>query len=146
MRRAQGPGRACEPGGARTGKLLPTGKALLAGGTGNTAAELFQFGAIQQLAPQSCSYEGHIKSVAAFSTPTAIRFVNNSANVAFQVFWLDYNGNRVFYATLSPGQSYVQRTFLTHPWVIADTSTAAVCQEIYLPLQEQAPAIFPPGL
>ncbi len=27
------------------------------------------------------------------------------------------------------------------PWVIADNSTAAVCQEIYLPVSEQAPAV-----
>ena len=52
----------------------------------------------------------------------------------------------VLYNTLGPGQSYIQQTFLTHPWVIADRSPAATCQEIYLPLQEQAPAIFPPGL
>jgi len=132
-----------------TATLLPTGKVLVAGGVANTGpqatSELYQFGTIQQLQPQSCSYEGHIKSVAAFSTPTAVRFVNNSANLTFQVFWLDYNGNRVLYATLGPGQSFIQQTFLTHPWVIADTSPAATCQEIYLPLQEQAPAIFPPG-
>jgi hypothetical protein len=128
-----------------TATLLPTGKVIVAGGSSSTAAELFQFGAIQQLAPLSCSYEGHIKSIAAFSTPAAIQFVNNSASgLSFQVFWLDFNGNRVLYNTLSPGQSFIQQTFLTHPWVIADTSPAATCQEIYLPLPEQAPAIFPP--
>jgi hypothetical protein len=128
-----------------TATLLPTGKALISGGGNNTGApatsELYQFGAIQQLQPQSCSYEGHIKSIVG-DTPTAIRFINNSANLIFQVLWLDYNGNRVFYATLSPGQSFIQQTFLTHPWVIADTSPAAVCQEIYLPLPEQAPAVL----
>lgn len=128
---------------------LPNGTVLMAGGNGTggvlSSAEVFTPGSVLQLQPQSCSYEGHIKSVAAFSTPAAIQFVNNSATLTFQVFWLDYNGNRVLYATLSPGQSYVQQTFLTHPWVIADTSPAATCQEIYLPLQEQAPAIFPPG-
>jgi len=130
-----------------TATLLPTGKVLVSGGDNFVrlaTSELYQFGAIQQLQPQSCNYEGHIKSVAAFSTPAAIQFVNNSANLTFQVFWLDYNGNRVLYATLVPGQSFIQQTFLTHPWVIADTSPAATCQEIYLPLREQAPAIFPP--
>jgi WD40 repeat protein len=126
-----------------TATLLPTGKVLVSGGVAQATSELYQFGANHQLQPQSCSYEGHIKSVAAFSTPTAVRFVNNSASVTFQVFWLDYNGNRVLYATLGPGQSFVQQTFLTHPWVIADTSPAAACQQIYLPLPEQASAIFP---
>jgi hypothetical protein len=49
------------------------------------------------------------------------------------------------YNALGLGQSYVQQTFLTHPWVIADTSPAATCQQIYLPLQGQALAIFPPA-
>lgn len=131
-----------------TATLLPTGKVLLAGGQGNTGpqatSELYQFGAIQQLQPQSCTYEGHIKSITG-ATPTTVRFVNASITTTFRVFWLDYNGNRVLYATLSPGQSFVQQTFLTHPWVIADNSPAATCQQIYLPLQEQAPAIFPPA-
>lgn len=136
------------PRDSHTATNLPNGTVLLAGGNGTggvlSSAEVYTPGSVLQLQPQSCSYEGHIKSIAAFSIPTAVRFVNASTTTTFQVFWLDYNGNRVFYATLGPGQSYVQQTFLTHPWVIADTSPAATCQEIYLPLQEQAPAIFPP--
>jgi putative Ig domain-containing protein/galactose oxidase-like protein/Kelch motif protein len=135
------------PRSSHSATNLPNGTVLMAGGNGTggvlSSAEVYTPGNVLRLQPQSCSYEGHIKSVTAFSTPAAIPFVNNSANLTFQIFWLDYNGNRVLYTTLGPGQSFIQQTFLTHPWVIADTSPAATCQEIYLPLQEQAPAIFP---
>jgi Tol biopolymer transport system component len=50
-------------------------------------------------------------------TPSAITFQNHSG-VTADVYWLDYNGNRVHYATLASGQSYTQPTWLTHPWVM----------------------------
>jgi hypothetical protein len=129
--------------------LLPDGTVLVSGGFNAsstvTTSELYQFGALQQLPALSCGLEGHIQSVNS-NTPTAIRFVNTSTTATFQVFWLNFTGQRVLYTALAPGQSYVQSTFLTHPWVIADTSDVPVCQEIYLPVQEQAPAVFPPPL
>ncbi len=35
------------------------------------------------------------------------------------VYWIDYSGDRVFYGDLGPDSSYIQETFLTHPWLIA---------------------------
>jgi Tol biopolymer transport system component len=50
-------------------------------------------------------------------TPTSITF-NNVSGRTVDVYWLDYEGNRVYYNTLAPGQGYTQQTYLTHPWVI----------------------------
>jgi VHL beta domain len=56
---------------------------------------------------------------------TNLRFVNNSpANV--NIYWLDYEGKRVFYRSLSVGEQYVQQTYLTHPWLITDINDNAL--------------------
>ena len=52
------------------------------------------------------------------STAARIDFVNH-LNTAVDVYWIDYSGNRVFYNTLAADSSYIQGTFITHPWLIA---------------------------
>jgi hypothetical protein len=47
-----------------------------------------------------------------------IDFVNHYG-FAVDVYWMDYGGSRVFYKTLGGRGSYVQDTYLTHPWLIA---------------------------
>lgn len=64
-------------------------------------------------------------------TLTSIQFINDTTSTV-KVFWLDYGGQRVLYATLAAGQSYIQGSYLTHPWVI--TNSAGNCLEIYLPI------------
>jgi len=51
--------------------------------------------------------------------PSQITFDNQSGRTA-DIWWLDYNGNRVFYNTLEPGTNYVQLTWITHPWVMTE--------------------------
>jgi hypothetical protein len=53
--------------------------------------------------------------------PSQITFDNESGRTA-QIWWLDYNGNYVYYNTLEDGTSYLQETWITHPWVMTDTS------------------------
>jgi putative Ig domain-containing protein/von Hippel-Lindau disease tumor suppressor protein/thrombospondin type 3 repeat protein len=72
-------------------------------------------------------------------TPTSIRFVNLSSGVRI-IIWLDYTGHRVFYNSLQPGQSYVQQTFLTHPWLITTAQGQGLA--IYLPIAEPAAALL----
>jgi hypothetical protein len=56
------------------------------------------------------------------STPAAIDFENH-LSYAVDVFWIDYAGDRVFYNTLGANSSYVQATFLTHPWLIVQAGS-----------------------
>lgn len=49
--------------------------------------------------------------------PTEITFVNGMPD-AISVFWIDYEGQAQYYATLSPGELLVQSTFLMHPWLV----------------------------
>jgi hypothetical protein len=88
------------------------------------------------LQPLDCRLEGTLRSHVGMKL-TAILFDNESSQTV-QIFWLDYNGQRVFYNVLSPGTSYTQVTYVTHPWVVADVS--GTCLSIYLPIGEPAKA------
>ena len=50
---------------------------------------------------------------------TKIEFINETAGTV-KIYWLDYNGQRVFYRELAAGASYVQATYDTHPWIAVD--------------------------
>lgn len=58
-----------------------------------------------------------IKSIV--GAATQITFVNGSTH-AIRVYWINYEGERVLYRMLSPGEEYGLNTFLHHPWVITD--------------------------
>lgn len=94
-------------------------------------AKLFN-GTSYQLFASSCSIESSIRSTS-FDTPTQVEFINNSPE-AVRIYWINYNGVRVLYNSLQPGQSYVQLTFVTHPWVVTDTNDS--CRGIYFPAPE----------
>ena len=57
-------------------------------------------------------------------TPTTVQFFNATSS-SVRVLWLDYSGTEIFYALLAGGQSYVQGTFATHPWLIRYADTGA---------------------
>jgi PEP-CTERM motif-containing protein/von Hippel-Lindau disease tumor suppressor protein len=49
--------------------------------------------------------------------PTSITFVN-TLDAPVDVWWMNYSANEVFYNSLGPLESYLQLTFVTHPWLI----------------------------
>ena len=49
----------------------------------------------------------------------SLLIINNTSET-LQSLWLDYQGKRISYAQIAPLTSYVQPTFLTHPWIIAN--------------------------
>ena len=56
--------------------------------------------------------------------------ITNDATVAVSISWLDTYGKSIFYARLKPGESYVQPTYATHPWLVEDANGA--CQGIFV--------------
>jgi hypothetical protein len=52
-----------------------------------------------------------------------VSFVNTSGT-ALRVLWINFEGEKVEYASLSPGRSFEVNTFATHPWILEDDSGA----------------------
>ncbi len=50
----------------------------------------------------------------------------NTRSTAVRVYWLNYSCHEVLYATIQPGQSYVQSTFTGNIWNVRDASTNQV--------------------
>ena len=46
--------------------------------------------------------------------------VINLTDSTFTLYWLDYDGERVFYQESPPHSSVAQPTWLTHPWILTD--------------------------
>ncbi|WP_456660632.1 VHL beta domain-containing protein [Bradyrhizobium sp. JR3.5] len=47
------------------------------------------------------------------------------------IYWIDPEGNRKFYNTVQNGESRAYHTYVTHPWLIADST--GNCLMLYLP-------------
>lgn len=64
------------------------------------------------------------------TTRAAIRFVNQSSGPV-DIYWIDYDGHRkLIKAGLAVGDSHLESTFLTHPFlVVASGSGATTAQD-----------------
>jgi hypothetical protein len=79
-------------------------------------------------APKFCNKEGSLSSIER-KTPVILAF-ENQTRTPIQVFWLDDEGNRVYYQDLPPGERYLQETYVTHAWVFADFDSGK-CIRLY---------------
>ncbi|KZL50422.1 hypothetical protein A2T98_07395 [Nodularia spumigena CENA596] len=61
---------------------------------------------------------------------TEITFINQR-NASVRLYWLDYSGQRKFYALIAPSNRITQSTYVTHPWVITDSKNN--CLGVYYP-------------
>ena len=57
-----------------------------------------------------------------------IKFINELSSDV-DLYWIDYEGNRVFYRTIYANSEYTQHTFLTHPWLIVLTGTGGTATQ-----------------
>ncbi len=79
--------------------------------------------------PEGCKGMGTLRSQNS-DTPANMRFVNQR-DAAIRTFWLDFDGAARFYAQIDPGDTLLQPTYLTHPWIIMDQ--AGKCTGPYMP-------------
>src|SRR5260370_470224 len=57
------------------------------------------------------------------STFAEIDFENH-LSYAVDIYWINYSGNRVlYYPALAANSSYVQGTYLTHPWLVVEAGS-----------------------
>ena len=60
--------------------------------------------------------------VSGFTGPAIIDFINNTS-MDLDLYWIDYSGDRVFYGTILASSSYLQYTFIPHPWLLVEDGT-----------------------
>jgi hypothetical protein len=71
-----------------------------------------------------CDQESQLRSLV--SLKQADLTIRNEGSEPLRLYWLDYQGRRKLYANVAPGHFSRQQTFLTHPWVLADSTDACV--------------------
>ena len=83
------------------------------GTTVTTAAEIV-------LAARTPADESTLRSPGS-DVATSLRFENRTTR-ALDVHWLDFAGQRKRYATVEPGATYTNATYVGHVWVVAESS------------------------
>ena len=77
----------------------------------------------------TCAREPELRSLA--SDESLHLVFHNTTQTPLTLAWLDFNGRKVPYATLPPGESHRQQTYVTHPWLALDAD--GQCVRAYLP-------------
>lgn len=84
-----------------------------------------------RVAPEKmCASEENTRSPSGPRPATTMTFKNYRGS-RVRIYWIDFEGSRKLYAYIESGQSVVQPTFLTHPWVVTDDGGR--CLGLYLP-------------
>jgi VHL beta domain len=88
-----------------------------------------------ELQRMSCEEEKDLYSISG-DVETSIEFVNRKSFI-LKVYWLDYSGKRQHYFDLRPNQVRVQKTFVSHPWLITGSEHEVNnCFGIFLPTEK----------
>ncbi|MGV6810098.1 MAG: VHL beta domain-containing protein [bacterium] len=56
--------------------------------------------------------------------------VNKAKDRSAKLYWLDFNGKKVLYATIPPLGKHKQSTFRTHPWVVENS--LGYCDSVFV--------------
>jgi len=77
----------------------------------------------------SCKYEGGLKSLPGTVSTNLVFRNTRPRNIS--LFWLNYEGRRIFYSTVRNSAQYEILTYISHPWVVVDEQ--GKCLELVLP-------------
>lgn len=81
----------------------------------------------------NCPAPGSLRSA---NSSNAVKItIANRNNQTLKIYWLDYQGGMKFYRDLAPGGSYVQATYVSHPWIAVDGGGRCV-GGVFLPGQQ----------
>jgi hypothetical protein len=78
---------------------------------------------------RSCDDEHDL--VAQRSTRATTLWFQNRSGETRRLYWLNFDGARVLYSTLQPGERVEQQTYAGHPWVA--TNRDGQCIAIFVP-------------
>ncbi len=72
-------------------------------------------------------------SLRSTASVTSIRFtINNMSDGTIFLYWLDFQGNEVFYQKLAVEQAYTQLTYIYHAWRVKDRLENTLLECIFL--------------
>ena len=91
------------------------------------------------LRPLAPDYVRSLKSQNS-NTQTTVNFINQTDDPV-DVYWVNYEGNLVFYQHLAAGESWVVQTYVTHPWAIYDDNIPSHGVG-FLPIETAAQAVI----
>jgi hypothetical protein len=94
---------------------------------------------LPQLTPLSPTATFALKS-ANSAVSTYVKFVN-AYGAKVDIYWINFSGQVVLFDSLDPGQSYVQQTYLSHPWIIYDHASGSPIVG-FLPAEQEAEAFI----
>ena len=66
-----------------------------------------------------------------------ITFANDCTTLSVKTYWVDYQCTEKYYQTLKPGDSYLQQTYVTHPWRIRDAASGKLLKDVPPPTSSQ---------
>ena len=86
---------------------------------------------------QRCIRQPEFKS-ADSSQAIQVAFSNQTAS-PIKLYWINYLGQRQSFANVRQGENYIVASFLTHPWLVTDSSDR--CLAIYFPGEQPNPIV-----
>src|SRR6185369_3237404 len=87
-------------------------------------------------APTVCSTPGE---------PLLLELVNTCGTETLDVYWVNYQCKEVFYKELTPGETWTQSTFVSHPWRVREHQSHRLVKEVApTPPTDKSAVVAPP--